>query len=498
VNVAIRADASEVMGSGHVMRCLALADELAASGNAVQFASRTLRGNMIDLVERRGFSVAPLPAADDVPYPEWHGAWQDDAAATAAAIARSEAPIEWLITDCYALGSEWQRALRPHARRIMVIDDLANRAHDCDLLLDQNLCAGPESRYATLVPRDCLRLEGPRYALLRREFGARRAQLPARDGVIRRILICFGGTDTGNVTLKALRAIGALGRRILAVDVVLGPGNPHAESVRLAAEALPQARLVPPSESMVGLMAAADLAVGASGGMAWERCCLGLPSIVVALSANQQPNARALAKAGCAVTVDNDETTQAGIGEALGRLLEDPESMREMARAAAGVTDGEGARRVARMLEPAAVSVRPARASDCEQVYQWRNAEQTRLHSHDPAPISASTHTAWFEAALRSERRRLLIGECDGRPVGVLRYDLQEPECTVSVYLVPGSEGRGFGPRLLQAGHLWLREHCSRIEAVRAEVLPANKASISAFRAAGYAPSSAGSLKRVL
>lgn len=495
--VAIRVDASTAIGSGHVMRCLSLAAELTTAGAEVRFICREHPGNLCDTIANHGgYEVHRLPVTqhtndDDsgkkLAHAAWLGTgWGDDAAQTAAAIAAHGKKPDWLVVDHYALDARWENALRSSVCNILAIDDLADRTHACDVLLDQNLHLELHARYDGLIPASCQRLLGPRYALLRPEFRAARAQLRNRDGTVQRVLVFFGGVDAGNETAKALRAIAASGVDV-AVDIILGPSSPHVENIRALCATLPRTRLHHAPRNIAELMASADLAIGATGATTWERCCLGLPAIVISLAQNQESIAHALADDSLAVYLGaSTAVTPDMIAAALLELMRDPSRTAAMSRACAEITDGNGAARVARMFDIVPVVLRPAQAGDCETVHRWRNAEETRRHAHQPDPIPLQQHREWFDATLKNPQRVLLIGERAGQPVGVLRYDCAQACCTVSIYLVPGQHGHGYGSRLLQAGHAWLQQHRRDIGQVRAEVHAANRASADAFLRAGY------------
>jgi UDP-2,4-diacetamido-2,4,6-trideoxy-beta-L-altropyranose hydrolase len=480
----IRADASVALGSGHVMRCLALADQVRKRGGAVRFVARELPGNLIPLLREKGYDTAVLPGRADVASPEWLDPhWQADAEDTLSACADAE--HDWLIVDSYALDARWEASVRKRAARVMAIDDLANRPHDCDLLLDQNLNGEAAARYEPLVTPDSLRLIGPHYALLRPAFQEARRRARKRDGRVGRLLVSFGGAGPNEATIKSLAAVRELGRPDIAVDVVTGRGDPAA--LRDICPDLPQVTVHPAVEDMAGLMERADLSIGATGSTAWERCCLGLPAVVLTLAANQETNARELAALGCCAHLGRAEATDAGtLAAALRQLLAEPERVQAMSRAAFELVDGRGVQRVARLLDPAAIELRDARPEDSERVLEWRNAEVTRRYSHDPRPLSSCGHAAWFRDILQRTGSALLIGEAAGTEIGVLRYDFSGSECTVSVYLVPGQHGHGYGPRLLRAGHQWLRRRHPMVKRVRAEVHEANRSSVLAFRQAGY------------
>ncbi|HPZ14727.1 MAG TPA: UDP-2,4-diacetamido-2,4,6-trideoxy-beta-L-altropyranose hydrolase, partial [Bacillota bacterium] len=208
LHIVIRTDASPAIGTGHVMRCLTLANALARKGVGVSFICREHEGNLCDLIEEQGFTVHRLPApessfeADATPaHAAWLGAaWQEDARQTGAVIRTLGIKPTWLVVDHYGLDYRWEEALRPLVGRIFVIDDLADRAHDCDLLLDQNLFADMQTRYAGKVPADCRLLLGPEYALLQPIYAELHDRIPPREGPVRRILISFGGADRDNLT----------------------------------------------------------------------------------------------------------------------------------------------------------------------------------------------------------------------------------------------------------------------------------------------------------
>lgn len=311
MRVAFRVDASLTIGSGHVMRCMTLASALKKLGATVMFISRVLPGHLCDYIASNGFLVMQLRTDTDSSRPQpgatptfpahagWLGVeWTADVCDSRKAIAAFGGPIDWLVVDHYALDSRWESALRADTLRMMVIDDLADRIHDCDLLLDQNLYHDAEVRYAELVPPRSKILLGPRYALLRPEFAEARHALKARNGAVRRILVFFGGVDASNETAKTIGALQELRLSGVEVDVVVGGTNPHHEEIRLLCANTAGFYFHCQASNMAELMAGADLAIGGSGSTCWERCCLGLPTIMLSLADNQTPIAAALAQAG--------------------------------------------------------------------------------------------------------------------------------------------------------------------------------------------------------
>lgn len=491
MDIVFRADASLQIGSGHLMRCLTLADQLRAEGARTTFVCREHAGHLGDLVAARGHAVARLPVhatpAGGAAYDQWLGAtWQRDAAETAAALPGRP---DWLVADHYAIDARWEAALRPAVDRLMVIDDLADRPHDCDLLLDQNLAARMERRYDGLLPAAAVLLPGPHFALLRPEFAAARAALRVRDGQVRRLFLFIGGADADDYTGQALRE--AARHPGLAIDVVVGGAYPHHEQLARHCAALPGTRLHRGVDNMAELMAAADLAIGAGGGAMWERACVGLPSMVIAVAANQQAGCTAMARQGHVLYLGEGPAALATLPAALQLVLAAPELLAHMEQGSLALVDGRGAGRVARQMRQlgsaAQLSLRPATAGDCDPVWHWRNAETVRRFSTSSAAIPLEQHRAWFAATLADPARQLLVGEIGGRAAGILRYDRADAKATVSVYLTPDFIGQGIGAALIAAGSDWVRQHWPQVATIEAVVLPGNRASARAFEAAGYA-----------
>jgi len=496
MQVAIRTDAALHIGTGHVMRCLTLAERLRAGGAEVLFICRQHDGHLCQFIEARGYAVARLPAPPaqwqapaEPPHGAWLGAdWAQDAAETTAALPWRP---DWLVIDHYAIDRRWQQAMRPAVQRIMVLDDLADRPHDCDLLLDQNAAEAPQARYEGLLPPHCQRLLGPQYALLRPEFAAARAALAPRSGQLRRLFVFIGGADPDNVTGRVLQAVAAAGLPQLALDVVIGGANPHHAALAAQCAALPGARLHRQVDNMAELMAGADLAIGAGGGAMWERCAVGLPAIVLAVADNQQPGCQAMARQGRILYLGQAaQLAPAALPAALRLAAASPWLLQQLSDASLALVDGRGAERAARRMAALQLAgglmLRPATAADCDAIWAWRNAEQVRRFSGDSAAIPLERHRQWYAAALADPQRLLLVGEIDGQPAGVLRYDRRQDLATISVYLTPDFLGQGIGASLIAAGSAYVARHWPQLAQIEALVRPQNAASAAVFATAGF------------
>ncbi|MDO9140127.1 MAG: UDP-2,4-diacetamido-2,4,6-trideoxy-beta-L-altropyranose hydrolase [Methylobacter sp.] len=360
MNIAFRTDASLQIGSGHVMRCLTLADALQAAGEQCHFICREQPGHLIAQIRQRGFAVTVLPmmatealsaneqgSGAQSNYAAWLGAdWATDAAQTKADM--DESAIDWLIVDHYALDARWEQTLRPQCRKLMVIDDLADRPHDCDLLLDQNLGRDAVD-YSRLVPEHCRVLAGAGYALLRPEFAALREESLRRRAVpqLKQLLITMGGVDQADATGKVLEALKDCLLPInLRITVVMGAHAPWLERVKMLAKQLPQTTEVKVNvDNMAQLMADSDLAIGAAGSTSWERCCLGLPTILVVLADNQRKGAAALEQHGSVRLLGDAAAIPGALQSTLGALVS-ADALNRLSRKSCLITDGQGTIRV--------------------------------------------------------------------------------------------------------------------------------------------------------
>lgn len=472
--ISFRVDASSRIGYGHVVRCMALAQNLTARGAQIHFVCRELPGHYCDALEDLGFHVHRLPGQD--------ASLADDIAQSQAALSATGI-ADWLVVDHYQLDARWESAMRASAKRIFVIDDLADRSHDCDLLLDQNFAASAK-RYAGLLAPDTRLLLGPTHALLRPEFRQRRSQRPPRDGSVQRLLVCFGGADPQRHTIATLNALRPLASRLDRIDVVIGPANCHRDATIAACAVLQNAVPHCPAQDISELLAACDLAIGAGGSMNWERACLGIPTLAFGIADNQRPGLEALIEAGCVVGIpDMPVADDTRIAAWLTCLFDNPALLRGLSARSATLVDGRGAERVADALLPTAFTFRPASLDDSDNLLNWRNDPAIRDVSLSAGEIDRASHDAWLQRTLADPQRILLVAEFDGKPVGVVRFDFLATEAIISLYRVPQADAPG---GLIRQASGWLRTHHPEIRKIRAEVLPHNTASQLAFRNAAY------------
>jgi UDP-2,4-diacetamido-2,4,6-trideoxy-beta-L-altropyranose hydrolase len=465
-----RCDASPEMGSGHIMRCLTLALALQNVGWNCVFLSSSESAETVPALKETGFDLRP---------PSWNP---------------PEAEI--LIVDHYGLDRIYESQARSWARRILVIDDLADRPHDCDILLDQTYgrLAGD---YASLVPAQCNVLAGPQYALLRPQFARARARaLTRRIGAVDRVLVSMGGTNIHNITVKVLEGVDAFTDKKLAIDVVLGKGAPYIKAVEervrnISAKGFHTLRLLSDVQDMADLMAQADMGIGAGGTTSWERCCLGLPSIIIEIADNQRLLARELDRAGAACSLGWHEDVDTEIlVRTLKTYLEDNTSVRTMAKKAAALCDGRGLDRILPFFPKAqidkdgrVISLRFAEYDDAEMIYDWQKLPETRQHFRDTRTPAWEEHRAWMDKILKDPSFRTYIIECARKPAGLLRLDRREPNLhfEISLLLDPAYKGKG-----VAAASLRLARSIMPGAEFFAEILPENKLSAVLFQRAGF------------
>ncbi|PCR93911.1 UDP-2,4-diacetamido-2,4,6-trideoxy-beta-L-altropyranose hydrolase [Pseudomonas fluorescens] len=487
MRVLIRADASPTIGSGHIARCLTLARVLRAQGSHVAFACRRLPGHRLDALQGEGFETFALPDryTDEDPEQAIESMlpWQADIDALATQL-EGQAEFDWVIADHYGLDHHWQTAARRFAPRIAAVDDLATRRYSVDLLLNQNL-SGLSENYQPLLPAGCRTLLGPRFAMLREEFSGPVIEIKP---VARRVLVNFGGFDAARQTHHAMLALADFSG--LEVDFVAGADNPAWAEMQALAASRPNWRLHSFVSDFHRRMTEADLFIGAGGGTSWERAAMGLPTICIAVSNNQQANGEVMAAAGAHVFMGaREQVSVEQLRDAVGFVVGNFYLRQSLAERSRQLVDGRGALRVAAALAGAVLSLRGATLDDAQVLFDGRNADAVQRWSVKSGAIEWSQHLNWLSASLRNPQRLLLIAEADDGPVGVLRYDLRGFEAEVSLYLLEGRFGLGWGRALLTRGEAFVTAHWPQLTAISAQVLPANRASLNVFRDAGFTQS---------
>tara|TARA_B100000787_G_scaffold170061_1_gene163750 strand:- start:9124 stop:11271 length:2148 start_codon:yes stop_codon:yes gene_type:complete len=376
VNIAFRVDASYEIGSGHVVRSLVLADTITAQGCRVVFVCRILDGHLISLIRSRGFEVVVLgngaTSTKSATTTDWLGvSQQDDAKHTIENL--KDRLIDILFVDHYSLDTAWETLIRPHVVSIVVIDDLANRDHNCDFLIDQNFRHDNFSCYEALVPNTCKTLLGLRYAILAPEYRASRKILLARSGIINRVLVYFGGTDWQNMTTLALKALSQDEFSFLEVDVVVGSNYPFLSDLKELISRRPKTYLHQSLPNLASLMGVADLAIGAGGTTMWERMCMGLPALVISLADNQLPACEALQKEDLIHYLGSyNDVSEGMLSKYLRQSIVNTEQNSDLSSRISKYVDGLGDLRVLQGILPLSaelVHLRLSKITDTSQIF---------------------------------------------------------------------------------------------------------------------------------
>lgn len=458
MRVCIRADSSYSIGSGHVMRCLTLARLLQATGSDIYFLSRNLNGNLNAYIKAQGFNLLELAApdiplktsADSLDYRQWLAVPMTQELKESRRLLTELGPWDLLILDHYSLGSEWEQEMQPLCEKIMVIDDLHDREHSCDLLLDQNLSQNEVDAYQGLVPLPCTMLLGPHYSLLRDEFKLLRAKMQLRQGVVKKVLVYFGGSDIPGMTMMTLRALSACNRGIDQVDIILGNNNKDAQAIEDMCAGLSGFVLHHVVNNMAQLMLDADLAIGAGGSSQWERCCMGLPSLVVSLAENQTTIAENLAENGIITYLGTAEgLSQDSLQEAIEDLLATPIRVAQLSSRSAALVDGMGGERVIKTLIDIAgieceIRLREVENTDIDWIYYWQNQPGIRIYSRNKNAPTWDEHERWFSTiATQCVWFRIIC--IKDYPVGMIRLSRKKHGNAHEISILINQEFHGLG-----------------------------------------------------
>ena len=475
-SLVIRADASIEIGTGHVMRCLALAQAWQDAGGRALFAMAKSTSAIQLRLATEACPIVPVTSAAGM---------ADDARQTIAMAREHQA--DWIVVDGYQFGMDYQRAVKAAGFELLFLDDYGHARHySADIVLNQNASASSEL-YMDREPQTQLLL-GPRYCLLRREFEAWRDWKRTVSSVCHRVLVMMGGSDPENLTARVIDALALARLDDMEATIVIGGSNPHfARLENRAAQSGQSIKLRRDAVNMAELMAAADLAISAAGSTCWELCLLGLPALLVELADNQTELVKDLDRRGCAIRVGDRMVLVEQIADQLRRVVRSQELRRSLSERSRELVDGRGATRVVSALQGAeGLRLRRARAEDVRLLWEWANDPEVRAPSFSTGPIQWETHVAWYAEKFGQNKSLMLIAEDDdGAPIGQIRFDLNGGEAELNLSLAKEKRGIGLSAPLIKAGvrELFASTECGRVHAF---VKPQNTASARAFEKAGF------------
>ncbi|MBU1538685.1 MAG: UDP-2,4-diacetamido-2,4,6-trideoxy-beta-L-altropyranose hydrolase [Alphaproteobacteria bacterium] len=502
MRVGIRVDASLEIGTGHLRRCMTLAAALISKGADVRFVIRR-HDTVAELALRSaGFTVSWLDAPSsptrratetvEPRHASWAGVgWSDDADETVEVLA-SFRP-DWMILDHYSFDAKWHERVRQRlACEVMAIDDLADRSLSVEVLLDANFSEDHAGKYAGRLAGRCQLLGGPRFALLSTRY--RTASRYEFRPDVHSIGIFMGGTDPDGVTARVLRTCREFAGFRGTIEVVSTSASPHLDQLRKACLGWANTTLSLDLPDLSAFYSRHDLQIGAGGTATYERCCLGAPTIALAVAPNQLAvipalDARGVLRA-ARLTADPDADILPAapyLGQVIQALVADPEARRDLSERGMSMVDARGADRVAICLLRDTLGLRRVTADDGPQLHAWRNHPTVRAVSGNGEPIPLNAHMAWLANKLADDNARLYIAEIGGTAVGSIRFDrLDGGDTEVSLYLDPDLPGLGLGPRLLLSGEKAVTSEWAGGTGFTASVMPDNEASARLFINCGY------------
>ena len=474
MSLLIRADGSTRTGTGHVMRCLALAQGWQPIGGKVLFVQAESTPALDQRLRQEGMEIARLEAVpgsiDDV----------KGTIAQARACAAS-----WIVADGYEFSAAWQRQIKEAGFRLLILDDYGHAEHYfADVVLNQNVSAQVQI-YVHREPTARLLL-GTRYALLRREFLGFRDWRREFPTVARKVLVTLGGSDPDNVTGTIVRALADLPD--VEATVVVGGSNPNLAALAAGVgERKTPVRSVVNATNMPELMAWADVAVAAAGTTSWELAFMGVPALLLILADNQSRVAQVLDQQGVSKNLGRGrDINPEYFAKSLETLLFDSGRREQMSRAGRALVDGQGTGRVVTQLLARGLSLRRAQETDCRMIWTWANEASVRQASFVSDPIPWNQHELWFSAKIVDERCFYYVASDEGgNPVGQVRFGLNDREGAISLSLAPAMRGRGYGSALILRGvEQFFADSGARM--VHAYVKPENQVSIRAFERADF------------
>jgi UDP-2,4-diacetamido-2,4,6-trideoxy-beta-L-altropyranose hydrolase len=472
----IRTDASINMGTGHVMRCLALAQTWKQKRGDVIFAMAEVPPGIDTRLRDEGMEVMA------VTFPPGS---QEDAYETANLGIQIGNP--WIIVDGYQFGAEYQRCLKDANLKFVFIDDYGHAQYYCaDIVLNQNVYAY-EALYRNRDPHTSLLLGAP-YVFLRQEFTQWKGERNKIPTVAQKILVTMGGSDPENVTLKIIQALELIPAADMEIKIIVGAANPHLGRLKEVSSSLNcLVQVLTNVRNMPELMEWAEVAVSAAGSSCWELAFMKVPTVTVVLADNQCLVAEHLGRLGVTVNLGfHSQLTPQEIAKELSRVLCSGTLRAEMSFLAQKLVDGQGVSRLLRHMDERTLSFRRVEESDQRLLWEWRNDPTVRDLSFSTEQIEWEHHVQWFASKLKDPNCifSMILG-ASNIPIGQVRYDIEAAQATISISLAKESRGKGYGSFLIQrTSDKLFASH--RVNEIHAYVKEDNQVSRQAFIKAGF------------
>ena len=471
----IRADASAEIGTGHVMRCIALAEAWQDTIGEVFFVSSFNTQALEDRLKIKGIRIRHIN--------NQAGTCSD--AEETSQIAH-QCGADWIVVDGYHFGAEYQKTIKDTGLSLLIIDDYGHADHYyADIVLNQNIYAD-RSLFKKHEPFTRFLL-GTKFVLLRKEFlkwSGWRRDIPEKA---RKILVTLGGGDPDNVTLNVINAIRGIELNELEVKVVVGSANPHFNLIHETINEKPGITLIKNTDNMPEFMAWADIAISAGGTTCYELFFMRVPSIIIPIAENQKPVANELKTKNITKVVEvNDVKNQIKFNGLIFEFLNNYKTRSEFSERMAQYIDGKGISRVINAISCNKITLRNVKLSDCKQIWLWINDPVVRSVSFKTNPISLQDHKEWFFSAVNNPKLVYYIAEDENAtPIGQARFQIEAKEAIISVLVDPEYRGMSLGTSLiLDATEKFFSE--TGIEKVNALIKKGNDESWKAFIKAGY------------
>jgi len=475
-NLIIRTDASTQIGTGHVMRCLALSQAWQERGGEVIFVLANKSSVLENRLLLEGMQVVYLSVETGSP---------EDAKQTVDFARRFNA--EWAVVDGYQFGAEYQKIIKNSGLNLLFIDDYGHADHYyADLVLNQNISANidlyPSREIYTKL------LLGTQYILLRREFWQWRGWQRETKAIARKLLVTFGGSDPDNVTLKVIQALQQVNIDDLEVIVVVGASNPHHEILQKEiADSNLIISLKQNVHNMPELMAWADIAIAAGGSTSWELAFMGLPSLVISLADNQIAIAEHLGKYGLVTNLGwYEDISTEQIAAEIVQLSQMPSIRLKKSKIGKELVDGKGCERAIVEIQGATLKLRKVHKGDRQLLWEWVNEPQVRAVSFSSELIGWEDHVQWFVSKLRDPNSQIYIAtDVNDFPIGQVRFDIFDNEAIISISIAQPFRHQGYGHKIIQLAVAQIHQD-EGIKIVHAYIKSNNQSSIGAFRKAGF------------